>query len=306
MSKHPKPVLLTAQAFRDAIRQVNDRGLRWQTPHPVQAWLAAADRMAFELDRGLDIGDPRLPPSRDPAFQSFAEDIVAPAARLCRLSLSLQAAGCLGTAVDQEIRGLAQREHFLHSDYVLFVGTRLSVHGGAKVRVVRQRGKDGPAPDLELEEEQACIECRARGDAGRAPTEDLRDDFAHATRKFASYMSDKPGWSGVLALEMGFIGSPTLPDVGRVGPRHRVSTQDAREQFRQHPLVAAFLNTWFTVEARPSLGDRRAYDLEPNTASGLLYSRTSAPRIPSLTRSFWPWRLGSRRRAIRSAPDRKL
>lgn len=243
-----------------------------------------------------EIGDPALPASSDQVFQRFAEDVFMPAVRLCRLARSLQDLALLGGAPGEELGQMrVDPDGFFHGEYLLHIGTKLAFLQQTEVIVVPRGGKAShKTPDIALPCHQVAIELLAHEHV--AAFASTTHDFEHADAKFSCYFTHAHGeWIGVVGIELGFRGSPTLPDLGLLGPRHDVISADIRANFEMYASLArdsggrhyghvnALLLTWTSAECEERCcPDGVSAVLFPTDVSGLEY----APGFPRRSRAL--------------------
>lgn len=293
MKDQPNIPSSRAEHFRESIAIVNALQLRLQdtkgAKHPLHHWLAAADRVATTLETGQLPGDPDRTLEEDTDLIRFIEATFVPATRLCRLANSLKIATQLGPFARKEVQALALLDDFYHSEYVLHIASKIMATCGLEAKVI-DRGSRA-APDLAFPEEQFCIECTARGnERGRSPRKGLASDFDHAGEKFASFLPEYPGWVGVLAVDLGFVGGPTLPNIGRAGPSLDEFSLEVDAGFQHRKEVSMFVGTMISAEASPVGPDTKAgITLKPKEASAWRYASRTGRRLGAIERTFFEW-----------------
>ncbi len=276
--------------FRDAVANVRELGLDLQTlngaEHPLNAWLAAAERLAVTLETRQFPGDPKATLEEDGELHEFVERTFIPATRLCRLAHSIRIAPRLGPAAKKEIRSLRLIDDFYHSEYVLHIAAKIMATCGIQAEVIDRGARS--APDLAFPSEQFCIECTARGnERGRSPRKELMPDFNHAGEKFAAYLPQHPGWLGVLAVDLGFVGSAPFPELGRAGPSLLQARADVESGFDEREEVAMFIGSMVAAASdRLGPGPTAGIELAPSEHSAWLYRPRCPRRITAGERTF--------------------
>lgn len=231
----------TAEAIQEAASTV-EAWRQWPVGHVVQQWLAAARTLRECHDTGAWPGDPTLGPTEDQGVADFAEKVMSPVYRVCRLARSLKALEHLGGAVDEEI-GLLLRgdHHFHHAETVLHLATGLAEVLATRAAIVPRSDTD-KRPDFDLPDLRISFEVKAKEIGNADGTH--KKVFRSATKKFERYLNDKPGWHGVLALDLGFRGSPSLPAIASKGPDLRVLEANLAANLVSGPdAVLVLMNT---------------------------------------------------------------
>lgn len=266
----------TAEDFERAAEGVSS-WQSWPSGHPALTWVTAARAMAH----GDFSKDPSLPSDPDEMMEAFVNRYAMPAMRLCRLERSRRELGRLGGAVHDEVRAMREPGEFFHGEHLLHLATGLAELFEVAVRVV---DRDRAArPDFEIEAWRVAVEVKAReqGDA-RSTT---ASHFNNAAKKMREYLRGRDAWHGVLALDLGFVGSPTLSSIGKVGPRLSDLLPDLDDNFISGEPLDAVIVTMQTTEYRRR--DDGSGSLVPVEATLLRYSPHTAWRSSELEQCFY-------------------
>ena len=251
--------------FRRAIEHTSPIAAKCGSRHPIHGWRESATGAACVLDKGPIRGDA----DRD-AIAALLEYVFLPAARLCRLAYSLgviDAEPMLAATVHDEIRQLPDPDHFFHGEYVLHIATKAVRRWECPVVLVPTQAHVR-TPDIAIDRHRIAIECRAH-EIIDIQEWSFWEDFDHAQAKFRGWLASRPGWLGVLAVDLGAIGSPSLPDSCRSGPDLSVVARNIDDGLRRHPDVAAAAVTWVGAVCEPSDDPGVAKVLRAGTASGV-------------------------------------
>lgn len=188
----------------------------WPAGHVLHGWLHAAKVLIACYRSGQWPGDLALGATEDQGAAEFATRVMSPAFRLCRLDRALRALPQLAGSVDEELELLlAAPPSFHHAEVVLHLATGLAELLDTPAAIV-PRSDDEKRPDFDLPALRVSFEVKAKEEGN--PDGTHKKVFRSATRKFRAYLADKPGWRGVMALDLGFRGSPSLPSIGGKGP----------------------------------------------------------------------------------------
>lgn len=279
--------------FQRAIEVVEAHFSNLNGAHPCRRWLDAARPFTGAAHR--NIGDPSLPASADAVFQRFASDEFMPAARLCRLARSLDDLARLKGSPGEELTQMrSDADGFFHGEFLLHVASKLA-HAGAVVEVIPREGMSRKTPDIALPAAGVAIEVvsHERVESVTSTT----DDFQHADSKFTQYfVRDRADWFGVIGVDLGFRGSPTLPDLGLAGPTYETILNDMMLNFEMYAKAAndraerefvdALILSWTSVECRQSTrAGGISATLCASDVSGLKYAPKRTPR-PILNEVF--------------------
>lgn len=222
--------------WQAALAATDDVACRCADGHPLLHWRGAAGALLR----------PAGPDPRD--VTDLVERLFVPVAYLCRFAHSLHTLGRLEPRGSGELKqALTDPDSFLHFEYMLHVAAKLAERD-YPVDFVGRTGKK--APDIEVPSEQVAFEVRARGD--KSPRKSLADDFTHAEEKFGVHLQrdDRRDWIGLLAVDLGVCGSPSLPDVARVGPNLSALSTELTSGLANADRVAGALVTWVGFERK--------------------------------------------------------
>jgi hypothetical protein len=270
----------TSSDWRRALDVTAPLAGKCEPGHPLLSWRATAEKL-LACTAGA------------PSLEALAEDLVIPASYLCRLSRSLADAPAIGGRVRSEIKSAMDADGFFHLEYLLFLAARITA-SGAPVEVIGQI--DAKAPDLALPEGRVVLECTARG--RKLARASLYDDFEHARQKFHVHLAraDRSGWRGVLAVDLGIVGSPSLSNIGRSGWDLSQLTDEIDSGLAANPIVSAVLITWASVEVTPA-------GIGAVGCTGWR-GRSADETLPGVTDVFRPWDARRRDVAVRTERDR--
>lgn len=281
--------------FRESLALVERHFPALADDHPCRAWMRAAQTMAEH--RNFEIGDATKPSGTDMEFSDFVETVVMRAARLCRLGRSLFRLRHVGGAIEEELHQM-QRDHdgFFHGEFLLHIATKLAYQHRATVNIIPRQGRLArKTPDIELPEVRSAIECVAHEKVHR--WESATEDFHHASTKFSHWFRERTGWLGAIAVDLGFRGSPTLPDLGAIGPNHDQIKDNIRKNFElettlqldsdgRHPqTVHALILTWSSIEYEKP--DSSSGFVFPTDISAIEYAPGWTRTIPILDKTFF-------------------
>ena len=235
----------------EAVREAASNVAAWSTwpvDHVVHRWLASARSLQNCYATGAWPGDQPLGATEDQDVADFAESIMSPVFRLCRLSRALKAVERLEGPVDEEI-GLLLRggPSFHHAETVLHLATGLAEVLATRAAIVPRCDAD-KRPDFDLPDLRISFEVKAKEEGNADGTH--RKVFRSAAKKFDRYLANKNGWHGVLALDLGFRGSPSLPTMARKGPDLRLLEANTAGGLEHGPDAALVLLD--TVEVEPA------------------------------------------------------
>lgn len=256
---------------------------RCRAGHPLRSWRACTEEL-------IGIG------AQPPSLEAFVERLVVPATYLRRFGQSLNALGSMTGRPRAELGALRDADGFMHLEYLMYLAWRIGA-AGETVTVVGQ--KTEPAPDLEVAAWRYAIECTARGP--RSPRHPFNDDFEHAQAKFEAFFhtAGRAAYWGVLATDLGVCGSPSLPNIARLGSRLDATHDDVVACLEKYPRVDVLLLTWSTVEVVTQT-DHITVGLV-NHAGWI--SRDGGIDLPGLTNEFDRWEDRSPDVARRTAVD---
>jgi len=286
----PKSVgirLDSPERFREAIERVRSYSRRWASGHPIERWTAAAERVAATLSAGIAPEGTEL--------STYVESDFIPASRLVRLAWGLERLEHIGGAVSRELKQMVRdRDHLYHSEYVLHLAARLSNNGQRDVEVV---ATSAGTPDLAIPSEKFCLECVTREMS--STREMLKEAFEHADAKFKVYLADKPNWLGVVAADLGFCGSPSLPEIGKLGPSLQKLSSDLEVNFGLFPRISAALIGWSSADIEQGVTPDDPIRLYAQNPIAVRYARADVRRLVALDSTFRLWPEGPVRVATR-------
>lgn len=272
--------------WRAALHSTRDWAARCDPGHPLLYW-----REQTELVR-TGTASPK-------DMTELVERYLVPATYLCRVSHSAVHFGAVGVEIGTELQqALRDPGSFIPFEHVLYLASRLG-HAGHGAEFVGQQVRK--APDLRVPGDRLVIEARARGPG--APRAPLRSDFEHAEAKFAEELarSDRQGWVGMLAVDLGVCGTPSLPDVARLGPDLVELGREIMDELAHAKLVTGVLVTW--VGPVKAATDRGA-SVGMSGCSGWRM-REGVPVPASIADAFDSFEKWSGKVARRSAADKK-
>lgn len=271
--------------WRSALDRTAGWANRCSPGHPLLYWRAQAESLLAQ----------RATPT---SVDEVVEQLLVPATYLCRLAHSLTVLAPTGDAYDSELgHALNEPGSFLAFEHVLHLGSRIkwSGHDIAFAGLGSRK-----APDLIVPAARVAIEARARGLAGaRKP---LRKDFDHAEAKFEEEFSrvDRSGWVGILAVDLGVCGTPSMPNVARLGPELGATEADLDDELAIARRVGGAVITWV---GPASHRDGDVTNIGMTSCSGWRMS-AGYPAPSPIAAAFDPWERNAREVAWRTAPDK--
>jgi hypothetical protein len=263
--------------YREAAERCRARFREWASGHPIEGWIRAAERVAATLVAG------RLPDGTD--LPKYVESDFIPASRLVRLAWGLEHLEHVGGAVKRELKQMIRdRDHLYHSEYVIHLAVRLSNNGQREVEVVPTAGG---TPDLAVPSEKFCIECSTRETS--STRQSLKEAFEHADAKFKIYLADKSDWLGVVAVDLGLCGSPSFPEIGKIGPSLRELSADLDTNFELFPRVSVAIVGWSAAELEQGTSSGDSAQLYAQSVIAVRYAKADVRRLVALDSTFRPW-----------------
>jgi len=275
------------EVFREAAERVRALSRRWASAHPIEVWIAAAERVASTLASG------KLSDGTDLA--KYVEFDLIPAARLVRLAWGLERLEHIGGAVKRELNQMVRdRDHLYHSEYLIHLAVRISENGQREVEVVATAAG---TPDLAIPSENFCIECVTREIS--STRQSMKEAFEHADAKFKVYLAGKPDWLGVVAVDLGVCGSPSFPEIAKIGPSLQELSADLDMNFALFPSVSAAIVGWIAAELVEDTSSGNCARLYVQPVIAVPYAKADVRRLVALDSTFRPWPQGPVRVAKR-------
>lgn len=269
--------------YEQAIGDTRDFLAKCKDEHPVHGWVRSTHVLMENWKR--------MPPQFEGPEISldklcrFADEVLMPASRLCRLATSLRDLELLTGAVDEELHSMYRENDFYHGEYVFFLATGISRVASVEVHLIKRRRKL-KTPDLIVPSDKVVIECKERG---RSSTDNPIDgQIAKADEQLAAFVSEQEEeWKGYTAIDYGYLGTPSLPESGKRGFNLDQLDEEIIRNFKSAHHTAAVIVTAQGVNLSRDRDDHLL--IGPRHSSGSLQNPYFFPRATVVDRCFMQW-----------------